>query len=121
MQTDSDAHIPCDYRIYDKPEDGKTENEHFRDMLYKAKFKGFEPECILFDNWYAGLDNLKLIRNLGWYWQTRLEYNRLISTCAKVIAHFNFLSYCFYSVYFSKIYALVLKSGWKREYRSISS
>ncbi len=78
LQTDGDAHIPCDYRIYYKPEDGKTENEHFRDMLYKAESKGFEPECVLFDNWYAGLKNLKHIRKFGWYQMTRLEYNRLI-------------------------------------------
>jgi len=45
----------------------------------------------------------------------------VISTCAKVIAHFNFLSYCFYSVYFSKIYALVLRKRDSRGYRSFSS
>ena len=28
--TDGDRHIPCDYRLYDKDNDGLTKNDHFR-------------------------------------------------------------------------------------------
>ena len=79
LWSDGDAHIPCDYRIYDKAGDGKTKNDHFSDMLMKAKIMGYEPEYILFDSWYASLNNLKTIRNYGWFWMTRLKSNRLVN------------------------------------------
>ena len=87
LWSDGDAHIPCDYRVYNKSADGKTKNDHFRDMLLKAEIRGFEPECILFDSWYAGLDNLKTIRNCGWIWMTRLKPNRLINPDGKGNIH----------------------------------
>lgn len=77
--TDGDAHIPCDFRIYYKTGDGKTKNDHFCDMLFKAKIRGFEPECILFDSWYASLKNLRTIDSYGWFWLTRFKPNRIIN------------------------------------------
>jgi hypothetical protein len=79
LWSDGDAHIPCDYRIYNKTEDGKTKNDHFSEMLLKAKIRGFEPECVLFDSQYAGLKNLKTIQNFGWVRMTRFKPNRLIN------------------------------------------
>ena len=79
LWTDGDTHIPCDFRIYYKPCDGKTKNDHFCDMLFKAKIRGFEPEYILFDSWYAGLKNLRTINSYGWLWMTRFKPNRLIN------------------------------------------
>jgi len=58
LRTDGDAHIPCDYRIYSKAQDGKTENDRFSDLLYKAEIRGFEPSCVLSDSRYAELDNI---------------------------------------------------------------
>src|SRR3989344_896720 len=46
---DTDCHLPIDFRIYDKDTDGKTKNEHFRDMLVLAKYRGFIPKFVLFD------------------------------------------------------------------------
>ena len=66
LWTDGDRHIPCDYRIYDKAKDGLTKNEHFRAMLEEAKTRGFAPECVCFDSWYASLKNLKAVRGHGW-------------------------------------------------------
>jgi putative transposase len=77
LWTDGDAHIPCDFRIYHKAGDGKTKNEHFTDMLFKVKVAGFEPECILFDSWYASLKNLRTIGRYDWFWLTRFKANRL--------------------------------------------
>jgi hypothetical protein len=34
---------------------------------------------VLFDSWYASLDNLKAIRAHGWRWFTRLKSNRLVN------------------------------------------
>lgn len=69
-----------DYRIYNKSSDGLTKNDHFRDMLQIASKRGFKPEFILFDSWYASLENLKFIRKFGWLWLTRLEHNRQVNT-----------------------------------------
>ena len=83
LWTDGDSHIPCDYRIYCKQQDNKTKNNHFVDLLYKAKIRGLSPSCVLFDSWYSGLDNLKVIRKYGWHWMTRLKPNRLINPYGK--------------------------------------
>ena len=79
LWTDGDRHIPCDYRIYDKAKDGLTKNDHFRAMLEEVKTRGFVPECVCFDSWYASLKNLKAVRGYGWKWVTRLAANRLVS------------------------------------------
>jgi putative transposase len=78
LWTDGDRYIPCDYRFYDKPTDGATKNDHFRKMLLTAKERGFSPACVLFDSWYSSIDNLKTIRNLGWFWLTQLKSNRQV-------------------------------------------
>jgi putative transposase len=75
--TDGDRLYPCDYRVYDKAADGKTKNDHFRDLLAAARDRGFQPRCVLFDGWYAGLENLKQVRGYGWTFLTRLKANRL--------------------------------------------
>jgi putative transposase len=69
----------CDFRVYDKPIGGKPKNEHFLEMLQKAKDRGFEPRYVLFDSWYATLRNLKRIRSYGWHFCTRLKSNRLVN------------------------------------------
>jgi hypothetical protein len=79
LWTDGDRSIPCDYRIYDKAGDGLTKNDHFRAMLATAADRGFTPECVLFDGWYASLENLKAIRDRGWKWLTRLKANRKVN------------------------------------------
>ena len=78
LWSDGEALIPCDFRVYDKPMGGSTKNMHFRDMLRMAKERGFRPGCVLFDSWYSSLENLKLLRSLGWRWLARLKGNRLV-------------------------------------------
>jgi putative transposase len=78
LWTDGDRHLPCDYRLYDKS-DGQTKNDHFARMMRTARDRGFQPRCVLFDGWYSGLDNLKLLRSFGWTWLTRLKSNRLVN------------------------------------------
>jgi putative transposase len=77
--SDGDRHIPCDYRLYDKARDGLTKNDHFRAMLATAAERGFRPACLLFDQWYASLENLKAVRALGWTWLTQLKANRNVN------------------------------------------
>ncbi|KKK72760.1 hypothetical protein LCGC14_2900650, partial [marine sediment metagenome] len=54
-------------------------NDHFRAMLQHAFQRGFEPTYVLFDSWYSSLENLKLIRSLGWRWFTQLKGNRIVN------------------------------------------
>lgn len=79
LWTDGDRHVPVDYRIFDKARDALTKNDHFRAMLREAHARGFAPACVVFDSWYSGLDNLKLIRSFGWVWLTRLKSNRKVN------------------------------------------
>ncbi len=76
LWSDADACIPCDYRLYDKPTDGATKNDHFQAMLTTAYQRGFVPRLVAFDSWYSSLANLKAIRSYGWHWLTQLKANR---------------------------------------------
>lgn len=77
--TDGDTLLPCDFRLYDRPVDGQTKNEHARALLAAAHGRGFEPQVVAFDGWYAALANLKTIRGYDWHWVTRLKGNRLVN------------------------------------------
>lgn len=71
---------PIDYRIYAPDADGKTKNDHFREMLLRAVAdKLIQAKTVLFDSWYAAADNLKLIHRLNLIFFTTLKENRLVS------------------------------------------
>jgi hypothetical protein len=76
--SDGDRTLPLDYRIYDKPVDGLTKNDHFQAMLRTARQRGFSPRAVLFDSWYSGMENLKLVRDCGWVFLTQLKANRKV-------------------------------------------
>lgn len=71
--------LPCDFRLYNKAQDGLTKNDHFRQMIKIANERGFHPELVAFDSWYASLENLKLLRRQRWDWLTQLPSNRQVS------------------------------------------
>jgi len=79
LWTDGERYIPVDYRIYNKKKDGLTKNDHFQAMMQIAYERGFRPECVCFDSWYASLKNLKLVTALFGRWLTRLEPDRLVN------------------------------------------
>lgn len=83
LWTDGDRKIPVDYRIFNK-KDGRTKHDHFWEMLLMAKGRGFSPKCVLFDGWYASLENLKQVRDHGWRWLTRLKGNRQVTPADRV-------------------------------------
>jgi putative transposase len=76
--TDGDRIVPCDYRLYDKANDGLTKNDHFLAMLREAKARSFEPRCVAFDSWDSGLENLNAVRACGWTFLTQLKVNRKV-------------------------------------------
>ena len=73
-------YYPLDFRGYAPDADGKTKNDHFRDMLCQAfEEKGIQAQTILFDSWYAASENLKFIHRLDKFFVTTLKENRLVS------------------------------------------
>ena len=79
LWTDGTRCVPIDYRIFDKDRDGKTKNDHFSEMLLCAHERGFHPKLVCFDSWYGSIENLKLVRSIGWHFLTRLKANRQIN------------------------------------------
>ena len=76
---ESEEFIPVDYRVYDKDTDGKTKNDHFRDMLKLAQNRGLSPDAVVMDAWYSSMDNLKAIRSMSWIWVMGLKKNRKVN------------------------------------------
>lgn len=70
---------PMDFRIYEPKEDGKTKNDHFRQLLKLAKERKVKPKAVIADSWYSSLNNLKYIRDLGWSWVMGLKKNRVVN------------------------------------------
>lgn len=75
-----DEHIPVDFRIYAKEDDGKTKNQLFREMLLKAHKREINPKAVLIDAWYSVSDTLHLIDDLGWIFICGLQSNRTVAT-----------------------------------------
>lgn len=79
LWTSGEEYIPVDYRIYQKENDDKTKNDHFQDMLKRAKRRGFKPYYCLMDSWYSSVENLKLItKELKWHFICNLKSNRKV-------------------------------------------
>lgn len=73
-------HYPVEFRIYAKAADGKTKNDHFREMLLRAVGeRQIQAQGVLFDSWYASWQNLKLVTRLKLTFYTTLKSNRLVS------------------------------------------
>jgi len=80
VHSEGKEHFPVDYRVYDNMADGKTKNDHFRDMLINAVAdKGILAKTVLFDSGYAAWENLKLVNTLKMTFYTTLKSNRLVS------------------------------------------
>jgi len=80
LWVNGEMYIPVDYRVYYKANDDKTKNDHFRDMLRRAKQRGFTPSYVLMDTWYSSIDNLKLVSHeLEWHFICNLKENRKVS------------------------------------------
>ena len=78
--TNGDALWPCDYRLVDPAEAPKrTKNDHLREMLVAAQSRGLNPQCVCFDCWFSGLDNLKAVRACGWTFLTQVRCNRRVN------------------------------------------
>lgn len=74
------GYYPIDFRIFDNQSDGKTKHDHFQEMLIRAvSDKRIKAKTVLFDSWYASVDNLKMIHRMGLFFVTTLKSNRCVS------------------------------------------
>jgi hypothetical protein len=60
------------------PGDGNR-NTLVQALLQDIQKAGFEPECVLFDAWYAASKTLNLIHSQGWTYVCRIRGNRLFN------------------------------------------
>ena len=80
VHTNGKDTYPIDHRIYAHEADGKTKNDHFKEMLINAVAnKHIKAKTVLFDSWYGSWQNLKLVNTLGLIFYTTLKNNRLVS------------------------------------------
>ena len=80
LHSDGDEFYPIDFRVYAPDQDGKTKNDHFQEMVIRARGdKGLLANTVLFDAWYASVDNLKVIHRMDMVFVTALKSNRLVS------------------------------------------
>jgi len=77
--TEGSSRLPCDLRVDDPPQGGKTQNEHFPDMLRTAKERGLAPEDGLRDRWESAVEKLTRLVAVGWFFLTRLKSQRLVN------------------------------------------
>ena len=54
-------------------------DDQFWEIMLIAQCRGFAPRSVFFDGWYANLEDLKLVRDQGWRWLTRLKANRKVN------------------------------------------
>lgn len=71
-------HIPVDFRLYSKLTDGKTKNDHFRDMVLLSVHRKLKVKAYVFDTWYSSVNNLKWLNQLNLTWVTWLRSNRIV-------------------------------------------
>lgn len=79
LATHEEDCIPVDYRVYEGKDAEKNKNEHFIDMLDRAKKRGFTPDFVMADSWYGSLENMKHITKLGWKFIFGLKENRFVN------------------------------------------
>jgi len=80
-------HVTTDFRIYYPKQDGKTKNEHARDMIALSHHRGFIPKALLLDAGYAAVKTFKVLDSYGWKFICGLEKNRLVSIVPHVHKH----------------------------------
>lgn len=73
--SDGDAVMPCDYRLYNKAQDGLSKNDHFQTMLEQAHRRGFQPALVAFDSWYTRACMQKETTKIEWGHEQKIRAN----------------------------------------------
>ncbi len=80
VQSDGVDFYPIHYQIYVPSVNGKTKNDLFAEPLMAAKTsKGIQGRTVLFDSWYASVENLKLVNCLQMTFVAPIKDNRPVS------------------------------------------
>ena len=81
LWSDGKKYVPIDYRIYQPIKDTvyKTKNDHFQEMLTRAKTLKIKPFYILSDTWYGSVKNMKFVDKLKWKFIFGMKENRQVS------------------------------------------
>lgn len=79
VNRDGDTAFPIDFAIYCPDVDGKTKNDIFRELIARSKDRGIQAKTVLFDSWYASVENLKFLQNNGYIFYSTMKSNRKIS------------------------------------------
>lgn len=74
----SDDHIPIDFRLYHPSTDGRTKNEHVREMLKLAYHRGIVPIYVVMDSFYSSVESLHLINDYNWIFIAGVKSNRTV-------------------------------------------
>jgi putative transposase len=77
-QPDQAEHITVDFRIYAPIYDGYDKNDHAREMLESAFYRGFTNQTVLMDSWYEDTKTLKLITGCKWKFIAGIHSNRQV-------------------------------------------
>ena len=70
--------LPVNFRIVN-PDDNKTKNDYFQDMINEILAWGLRPDWVTGDSWYSSLDNLKFLRKQRLNAFFGIENNRTFS------------------------------------------
>jgi hypothetical protein len=70
--------LPVNFRAADKNE-GKTNNDLFREMVEEVLGWGLRPLIVTADSWYSGVEKLKFLRKKELSFLIALEKNRAVS------------------------------------------
>ena len=70
--------LPINFRVVN-PDDNKTKNQYFQEMINEIIFWGLRPDWITGDSWYSSLENLKFLRKRKLNALFGIENNRIFS------------------------------------------
>ena len=69
-----------DWRIFDPGKDGKSKNDHVREMLHNLHHhKELPYKAVLMDSWYANTDLMLMIADLGKIYYCPIKSNRQVN------------------------------------------
>jgi hypothetical protein len=88
VNPDLDEFWAIDWRVFDPEKDGKSKNDHVKEMLYNAHHhKKLSYRGVLMDTWYASKDLMLTIEGYGKIYYCPLKTNRLVDDSKKTLPY----------------------------------
>jgi len=84
VNSETEQFWAVDWRIFDPDKDGKSKNDHVREMLHNLHHhKKLPYRAVLMDTWYANQELMLMIEELGKLYYCPLKSNRLVDYSRK--------------------------------------